>query len=356
MRSVNFKSKLESCPFQMGLQIATVAIFYISGRRKQIQQLGKATCGVAFFAVIQGLQPFLQRDAEAPFYHPYLVNGASLICLSSIYLSKLSKKVTVLSYLTLSCSQLGLSRFYQTIALRRQEPSPHENEPSPHIENWWSDSKLIEALENQGFSAPIDRGGFGKCLFYSIAVDIEDDDLDQAEHSSQKWRTSTNQQNADFLRKIAIKQETEWMNNIKIKSYVQLSPLERQFINTLYVDMLEELTSLKPKAIFQRFETTQPKDLLKFCCDHFDTYIAKTSILTNWAGTPEAMAIAFVLKRSIKIFGKEVRVSPTTPIAENGELLPIFDFICGSKKLPITIFQTNGGGHYMQLPKKASVP
>ena len=264
-----------------------------------------------------------------------------------------------------------------------------------------SDAAFAAALEEEGYkiqNVPMDN----KCLFHAIAAQITQEDWQQAPKALQgntavqNWieaelESDKGKAQADFLRALAMAFETQLIAYIAHKIAKQdnsldeaaaspenttaygglpmLSPqdiahalgLEQSmdnilqdrkvadFIYVLYQDIHDELKD-KADKIPVLNKNTSIADKWAYCQAKFTAYKAKTARPNNFAGTPEALAIAYCIKRPLAIFGND----PVAGISlvrdrKTKKILPMYEKKEG-QGVPIRIYQNGtAGGHYQIL-------
>jgi len=230
-----------------------------------------------------------------------------------------------------------------------------------------NDKEIIQNLQNQGYSRPIEEGADGRCLFWSILPQITDADIKKGASSRYakyfaNWETlPTNNwgdDKLDRLRQMALAEEEDFINSIPVETQAAaFSSDQKDRIFELYKDMVQELENLSPSGVRERLENLiaenpDPKVVLSkqflYCKTHFVTYKTRTQKKTNWAGTSELIALGKIFERQVMAFGKDIYAAN---LDENGNVLPYYSSIAKTNPLrtPIVVFQCNGGGHYRRL-------
>lgn len=228
-----------------------------------------------------------------------------------------------------------------------------------------TDAEIIDNLKKMHGLTPKEMGGGGRCLFHSLRAQIT-----KAELVSKKARwphtltlkvdnyaTLDANAQANLLREIAIWEEKDLLLTQAKKdlAYEKLSPDEQAWALEMAKDWHQELESDITKTRHWFLENKENalgrQRLWNYVTTHKDHYWLKTSIETNWAGTAEAIALARVLARPLKMFGRdEVSDIRGARLDADGRVLPYthYEYASTSQK-PLLIFQCGGGGHYQML-------
>ena len=234
-----------------------------------------------------------------------------------------------------------------------------------------NDSFILNWLKNNGL-IPEDNPGQGDCLFYSLEGQISKKEFIDLQIMAQLAESS---RPVDVLRKVAILHEEDFLNgdtfNQSKEDFLNgdtfnQSKEDWQWIYEMAKDWYEELFGLLAAnkwvkhdknsqlvILGNRQEYWKRTSRLKFVLGNRQEYWKRTSRRNNWAGSSEAIAIARVLGRNLKIYGND-RVSES--IVWDGEkIIPLLEYksipVGTPAKPDILIWQANGGGHYMMLKR-----
>ena len=121
------------------------------------------------------------------------------------------------------------------------------------------------------------------------------------------------------------------------------------FIKVLFQDIHDELND-KRADIPSLNENTPIEAKWAYCHNNFAQYREKTAGKFNFAGTPEALAIAYCLNRPLAIFGNDpVGAISLVRNTQTGKILPLYEKKEG-EGTTIRIYQNmDSGGHYQIL-------
>lgn len=250
-----------------------------------------------------------------------------------------------------------------------------------------------------------DMGAKGNCLFLSVATQVEPTDVEALSQRSEmwmdmlgpkiraSWRKKSVPTRARFLRRIAVKDELEWIQRVREAWRDEPMPEADVFrTRELFMDMVEEfaregcgtggLPQLPPSCSkekiyevvreFKRGKTFEEE--FEFVQMHMERYLEKTGHEGNWAGSSELVALSHALQRPVEAYGNNWLSQPTVQVllSENGTRCQVLPYLAarptehgveshspvssaasseeGSQ--PIRVFQTNGGGHYQMLTSR----
>lgn len=247
----------------------------------------------------------------------------------------------------------------------KEPPKVTVNPPTTKKE--LNDEEIINNLLKQGYSRPIEEGGDGRCLFWSILPQITEADVVKGEASKyanyfEGWKNlpanSADDDKLDRLRQMALAEEEDFLKPLSASSKADMakfSPDQKMRIFELYKDMIQELRHLAPDSVRKHLAelelNSDAEEVLYqqfvYCKNSFKEYKSKTQQKYNWAGTSELIAIGRILECDVKAFGQDTEPSS---LDEKGNVLPYFSSGGGSST-PIVVFQCNGGGHYRRLER-----
>lgn len=230
-----------------------------------------------------------------------------------------------------------------------------------------TDAEILANLEQHLDLIAVEQGGSGRCLFHSLR-----EQMTQAELVSIKagfdvalqaqmdaYNTLTNDEKADLLRAIAIAYERDFLvtKNNKDKDFAALSKQDQAWVLEMAKDYYEELEHDRDKtrAWFNANKDSSAgrQILWKYIVDNRDAYWAKTSCVTNWAGSAEAIVFARLLQRPLRMYGMDlVSSSDGAEFDEHGVIKPYLTYDFSYTNPPLLVYQTGGGGHYKMLKKK----
>lgn len=216
------------------------------------------------------------------------------------------------------------------------------------------DQDIIAFLLQQGYGAPVEKGSDGRCLFRSMASQIEEEDLALVPSSYPgtmpfaQWETLSLVEKSDLLRTWAMESERLFMSSLS-DQIGDLSAADLEWIGEFYKDMVQELEHMSYSHLRSRFQSTDFEEKLRYCKEHFSDYYARTKRPTNWAGTTELIALSRLFQRAVEAFGNDFASSEWVSYTSDGKVLPYYS---SKGRLPkISIFQCHGGGHYRLLPR-----
>lgn len=230
-----------------------------------------------------------------------------------------------------------------------------------------SDAEIITNLQKQGYSQPIEEGGDGRCLFWSIAPQITDGDISQGLSSHyakylEGWGNlplnGAGDDRLDRLRKMALAEEENFLHALPCANTETFSPAQKDWIFELYKDMIQELERLSPEGVCKSLAALASADpdpavvfhkQFLYCKTNFPAYKLNTQQKYNWAGTSELISIGRIFKREVQAFGRDI--APTS-LDQDGNVLPYYSSCAEDTSRtspPIVVFQSGGGGHYRRL-------
>lgn len=266
-------------------------------------------------------------------------------------------------------SSILLTLLFGILACGRQEPAQSEviraSTTTTPITFLKTDADVIENLKKHHRLKPKEMGGGGRCLFHSLRAQITEAELVS---KKARWphaitinvdRYSTLDANAqaNLLREIALWEEKDLLvtKGKKDIAFEKLNPDEQDFGLEMAKDWHQELESNIPKTrewFSKNIQSTEGKqDLWNYVITHKDSYWAKTSCETNWAGSAEAIALARALERPLMMFGRdEVSDERGAKVDAEGKVLPYTHYQHPSSSAKaLLVFQCGGGGHYQML-------
>ncbi len=251
--------------------------------------------------------------------------------------------------------------FFITIGLpARKVENCHSTPPQKRVPQHqkMDDFSIIENLKKQGWREPIPTTADGRCLFHSIAPQIIEADFAEAKNhfpdiklcTFEEWKTLGTIDRADSLRAWAMEVEKIFFQSLP-EDLQQLSEDEKDWVNELYKDSLQELSRGKrTDQLRQKIKAAVDKEKFDFCKNNFHEYQERTARTINFAGTTELIALARLFNRQVIIFGQD-HISSESVSLEDDVVLPYYQRLIGSSP-PLAIFQTGGGGHYKSLLRK----
>lgn len=229
-----------------------------------------------------------------------------------------------------------------------------------------TDREILDNLAQSYGLIAKDMGGDGACLFHSMREQISQAELIKAlkiswpltlRNQVKRYATLPNSDQADVLRQISIEEEKEFLNTSRLANIFAVNnAADQQWILEMAKDWRQEVGSLNAHDTRKWFNeksvsSTGKEELWDYVKNHRNQYWAKTSCKTNWAGSAEAIAIARLLNRPLKMFGQDYATSEEGALVNNGVVTPYLSYNDASFETPILVFQTNGGGHYQMLTK-----
>lgn len=247
-----------------------------------------------------------------------------------------------------------------------------------------SDKQILSTLFSSFGLRAQDMGAGGNCLFLSIAPQIQSSDVSELYQQGQewndvlgndlsvRWNSLRNIEKASVLRRIAMLDEVHFFSEVaaytakdetlppylEIRTREMFADMAEEFISSNKTELAANIPGWNRKALYDRvrdlLKTKTLKEIQQFILAHADEYIRTTGREGNWAGSSEMAALAHALKRDFKAYGNnwvsqdEVRWLEVSP--GNWELQPYFEALVDAPQgPPVTVFQTNGGGHYQML-------
>ena len=223
-----------------------------------------------------------------------------------------------------------------------------------------NDNEVIALLLKQGYKETKNNAGGGKCLFYSIALQVTEQDIEEAcRYYSGKdvflsqlkqWKSLTKVEQADLLRVLAMNVETDLVKALSEKDGA-LNNQDQDFLNQFYRDCEQEISRpCSYPAILERVEKMTIGEKTEYCKKNFEKYKEITSGPTNWSGTTEAMSLAILFQRPLHIYGFDKIDCLTIQFNDKKEVLPYYQIsFPNNMKNPLGIFQCWGGGHYIAI-------
>jgi len=253
-----------------------------------------------------------------------------------------------------------------------------------------NDKEILHNIKERHGWTPQDKGANGNCLFLSMALQVQPEDLKDIPSRSlrweklfggdlaERWKDMRITERALLLRQMAILDEDEFIAELQaLRDGGQLTPRDEWRMRELFTDMLEEFVGTNKhglasgvmgwdlQGIYQRVRQLvseyTPDQVYDFVLAHAQEYMEITGTEGNWAGSSEMAALSSVLKRPVLAFGNNNVTQDEVKIKEledgGQEVLPYFEARCfdEARGEAIRVFQVNGGGHYQMLADQQMV-
>lgn len=205
--------------------------------------------------------------------------------------------------------------------------------------------------------------GDGRCLFNSLQGQITQAELiAQANllpaalnQKALNYDARSRIEKSDLLREITIFLEKDFLitkNNLA-KKFDQLAPDEQHLALEMAKDWYQEVkgnTNETREWYLKNLNDLGKQQMWEFVARHRDAYWQKTSCVTNWSGSTEAIVLARLLKRPVKMYGRDnVSSEKGAELNPDGVVIPYLEYNYGYPGKPLLVFQTSGGGHYELL-------
>lgn len=230
-----------------------------------------------------------------------------------------------------------------------------------------TDTEILANLEQHLGLVAVEQGGAGRCLFHSLREQVTQAELvsiknlfsDALQAQMNAYSTLTPDDKADLLRALAIAYEKDFIvtKNNKAKDFTALNKQDQAWVLEMAKDFYEELghDRDKTRAWFHanKGSSAGRQILWKYIVDNRDAYWAKTSCVTNWAGSAEAIVFARLLQRPLRMYGMDLVTSlDGAELDQQGVVKPYLNYDFSYKNPPLLVYQTMGGGHYNMLKSK----